>query len=444
MFGLGLWLRIGYAGAIGVATSVISWIFSLISNNSTTVTNATALVWLNDAEIADGMSIVTLPDDTPIQNGVHWDSTTETYSFTMPDGTKVAKTELLQTSNGAVEVLANVPDWRVAESVAAGDVRKVSTTEGLPVWVQYTAAGTTAGSQPVTSITSIGSSTPVTDNDTSYLVRGLQTAEGLFSGLAATNYLLNSDAPATQTTGSLATGFYTLWMDGTGSADLTAGTATIVSAGSATDGSPLTFEVTVAGTVTVTVAGTEDRFQLEGGTVPTQFIVTAGSTVTRSATVTETDINLTRLTPEKGYGVIVARLDRADQSNVYLSSSYVDVSNYEGVFLLSGTTVFFRKVIAGATSQIPLAYNYAANDLFIGLYSWDEDGMKFSYSLIGGTFPTPATNANADNVVLGATLETGSRNGANQFSGEIPINATFSSWEQAVQFASKYADVSNL
>jgi hypothetical protein len=101
----------------------------------------------------------------------------------------------------------------------------------------------------------------------------------------AVQQLLNSDSPSTQTTGSLSTGDYVLWQNGAGSSDLTAGTATISTTGSATDGSPLTFTVTGAGTVTVTVVGgPPDEFQLEGGSVPTSFILSAGGTVQRNAT----------------------------------------------------------------------------------------------------------------------------------------------------------------
>ncbi len=100
---------------------------------------------------------------------------------------------------------------------------------------------------------------------------------------AATNQLLNSDeTPATQTTGSLSTGDYVLWVNGAGSAAVTAGTATITGGGTATDGSPDLFTVTGAGTVTVTVTGSLDRFQLEGGSVPTSYIKTEGAIASRA------------------------------------------------------------------------------------------------------------------------------------------------------------------
>jgi hypothetical protein len=106
---------------------------------------------------------------------------------------------------------------------------------------------------------------------------------GLLIFEARTNLLLNSTAPATQTTASLGTGTYTLWCNGSGSALASGGSATITGAASATNGSPNTFTVTVAGTVTVTVTGSLNAFQLEAGAFGTSFIVTAGATATRAA-----------------------------------------------------------------------------------------------------------------------------------------------------------------
>jgi len=100
---------------------------------------------------------------------------------------------------------------------------------------------------------------------------------------AATNRLLNSTAPVTQTTASLATGTYCLWVTGSGSATSSAGTATGSGFGVATAGVPNVITLTGAGTVTVTVAGSLDRFQLELSTAPTTFIVTAGAVATRAA-----------------------------------------------------------------------------------------------------------------------------------------------------------------
>lgn len=108
---------------------------------------------------------------------------------------------------------------------------------------------------------------------------------GLLIEAAVTNNLLNSTSPATQTTASLGTGTYTIWCEGSGSATVAGNTATITGAGTATAGSPVTFVVTVAGTVDVTVAGSLTVFQLELGSLPTSLIITAGTTVTRAQDV---------------------------------------------------------------------------------------------------------------------------------------------------------------
>lgn len=106
---------------------------------------------------------------------------------------------------------------------------------------------------------------------------------GFLNEESRTNYLLNSDAPATQTTGSLGTGSYTLWVEGSGSALVSAGSAAITGAASATQDNPDTFTVTGAGTVTVTVSGLLTKFQLEAGSFASSFILTAGVTTTRAA-----------------------------------------------------------------------------------------------------------------------------------------------------------------
>lgn len=110
---------------------------------------------------------------------------------------------------------------------------------------------------------------------------------GLLIEPTRTNYLLNSTTPATQTTGSLGTGTYTLSCEGPGSVTPSAGTATITGAGAATEGSPNTFTVTVAGTVTVTKTGTLTAFQLEEALTlrPSSLIITGATTATRAGDV---------------------------------------------------------------------------------------------------------------------------------------------------------------
>jgi len=111
------------------------------------------------------------------------------------------------------------------------------------------------------------------------------TSQGLFFEPGRSNYLWPSAAPvASRTTVSLGVQRYCMWMIGTGSCTVAGTTATITDAGkglTATQGNPIWFDVTVAGTVTVTSTGTLNRYQLEqcggaqnGFAGPTSFIGT--------------------------------------------------------------------------------------------------------------------------------------------------------------------------
>lgn len=120
-------------------------------------------------------------------------------------------------------------------------------------------------------------------------VARLTPGVGILIEEARSNFLTNSTAPATQTTGSLNTGTYTLWVNGPGSAIGTAGTGVGCPVTTATQGSPISFTITVAGTCVVTVVGSLNAFQLElnPGAVsnPTSLIVTAGTTGARGADI---------------------------------------------------------------------------------------------------------------------------------------------------------------
>lgn len=99
---------------------------------------------------------------------------------------------------------------------------------------------------------------------------------GLFHDGAGTQYFVNPETPVTQTI-DLGTGDFCLWVAGTGSAEVAANTATIAGAGTATDGAEVTFEVTGAGTVDVTITGDLDWCQLESGAFPSSRIYNPGT-----------------------------------------------------------------------------------------------------------------------------------------------------------------------
>ena len=121
---------------------------------------------------------------------------------------------------------------------------------------------------------------PSTDNLASAAIDEARFSSlGLVIERAATNLLLNSETPATQTV-TVANGLsYTLASYGVG-----AGYAFVSSGGSGTApiGTPITF--TASGTsVEISVSGSLERFQLEIGSDASGFVSTAGTTATRAA-----------------------------------------------------------------------------------------------------------------------------------------------------------------
>lgn len=128
---------------------------------------------------------------------------------------------------------------------------------------------------------------------------------GLLVEESRTNFLLNSNTPATQIV-SLATGTYTLWVVGSGSCTPSVGTAVGSGFAAATASAPNTFTITTAGTVSFTVSGSLTRFQCENGATATSYIPAAGSTVTRAADIPETS-SLGWLAEQKGSLVIYFR-----------------------------------------------------------------------------------------------------------------------------------------
>jgi hypothetical protein len=180
---------------------------------------------------------------------------------------------------------------------------------------------------------------------------------GLYLELASrTNHFKTSAAPATQTSASLSTGTYTLWMEGSGSIAVAGNTASITGAGTATAGNPVTFTVSVAGTVNYTVTGSPTLAQSEDGAFATSYIDVPSTTpVTRSADV----ISIGTLTPwfnSSEWTVVMTVTEeglRADGTTSALGR-FDDTTNNNLVSIRGGTVIsgddFF--VTTGGVNQV--------------------------------------------------------------------------------------------
>jgi len=151
---------------------------------------------------------------------------------------------------------------------------------------------------------------------------------------AATYYFLNSATPVTQDCDVLAVK-HTVCLIGTGSATISAGTATIAAGGAATDGTPFTVDVTGAGTITVTIAGSPTRVWLTNTAMAHSYVVTAGSTVTRT-----TEANTTTL------AIGVASGGTVTYSDGYLIHTFLS----SGTFTVAQAVDVEYLVVAGGGS----------------------------------------------------------------------------------------------
>lgn len=84
-------------------------------------------------------------------------------------------------------------------------------------------------------------------------------------------------APQNETITIGSTGTYTLWVNGSGSAAVAAGTAVGSGFGTATNGAPVVFTISSTGTVGITVTGSLQALQVEAGAFGTSFIPQAAT-----------------------------------------------------------------------------------------------------------------------------------------------------------------------
>ena len=107
------------------------------------------------------------------------------------------------------------------------------------------------------------------------------TAIGSLMEPSATNQFLNSTSPVTQNI-NLGTGDYTFNVRGSGSLTSANVGGTATGHGTATEGNPVTIDVTAAGTFSFTVAGSLEFAQVESGHYPSSFIISTSEPTSRA------------------------------------------------------------------------------------------------------------------------------------------------------------------
>ncbi len=174
-------------------------------------------------------------------------------------------------SAGSVAVLRN----------AAPIVWDSIQNQNVPPWIAYT-RGSSGTDGLITD--AAGSSNNTYGNNVAIFYQG----KGFGMWDTRTQYLLNSAVPANQTTGVLTAGTYQFWCIGSGSVTtaLVAGAGSGFGSQSCSTGTAQAITATGGSTtVSVTITGSVDRFQIENGAFPTPFIVSTGTTATRSADI---------------------------------------------------------------------------------------------------------------------------------------------------------------
>lgn len=148
-----------------------------------------------------------------------------------------------------------------------------------------------------------------------------------------TNYLRNSLTPVSQTTQTLNVGVYTLSCEGAGAVSLISNSAVVTGAGTATEGNPIVFQVTTAGTVDVTVTDPLETFQIENFNGASSVIVTGGTAVSRAADVATLSMQMNSL---RGTLIGEAHLPQAVTVGAQVFCALDDGTNVNRVVIFRG------------------------------------------------------------------------------------------------------------
>jgi parallel beta-helix repeat protein len=205
-------------------------------------------------------------------------------------------------------------------------------------------------------------------------VARVSPAGGLLIEPSTTNYLSRSLVPATQTTPSLPIGIYTLWVNGPGSATMSAGTAAGCGGGVATQGSPVgPIAISVAGACTITVSGKLNAFQLEPVSPGTSLVVTAGMPATRSEDrVGLTGLALTTIAATPASVMTIGTGSGVPVTN-HANVVYLDFAN--SAFIRGNGTNAVRSIFNGVELQAKLGFGSLSGPVKVAA-AWDGSGRS--------------------------------------------------------------------
>jgi len=239
---------------------------------------------------------------------------------------------------------------------------------------------------------------------------------------AGTNLFVNPTIPANQDIDltSVGTGDYTLSGYGSGSVTVAANTATGTGFGTASAGSDVTFNITVAGTITLTVTDTPDIVQVEQNSFATSPVDGVRQT-TRLIESTTGEYRANNLC-----GIIQSIPMGAGQT-AWLLHSYVDANNGFGI-LQEPTQITFRKTASGVDTDCSVSYTHAAGTPVRIGWVQTASGMRIKEQHWTGaawsswsSYVEVTTDAGKADLQVADTYEIGSKNGSGVYAGNIQL-----------------------
>ncbi len=203
---------------------------------------------------------------------------------------------------------------------------------------------------------------------------------------ASTNVFWNSEAPVTQTRTLNTTGEWTISCYGSGNITSANGTGVATGHGTATEGNPVTINVTTIGTFTFTVTGSLDLAQVENQPVVTSPIITQGASASRAADALRWLDSPTFFNQAQGMLVVGfrPRIASADMITSPLNRALVTL-NQGDVALTYYENVSFR-AFDGTTASSVAHGGFVPNDFFLVGLRWSGVTMQIGRKKNGGAW----------------------------------------------------------